>query len=34
MRHFTVRLAGPKIWNAIDIGQRNIGSLNAFKNEY
>ena len=33
-RRFTVRLAGPKIWNAIDIGLRNIGSLNAFKNEY
>lgn len=34
VRRFTVRLAGPKIWNAIDIGLRNIGSLNAFKNEY
>src|SRR6218665_1404109 len=31
---FTVRLAGPKLWNAINIDTRGKCSLNAFKTAY
>ena len=33
-RCFTVRLAGPKLWNAINTDTRGKCSLNAFKTAY
>src|SRR5688572_23876418 len=33
-RHFTIRIAGPKLWNAIDPSIRSLTSLNSFKLAY
>ena len=30
-RQFTIRIAGPKLWNTIDLGLRSLTSLHSFK---